>query len=181
MFHKIEYIYSAKIHTMKFLLFILTFFVFIGSASAQSLSPTVIASQGDFYSVPAGSISWTLGEPMSETYIAGSNILTQGFQQPFSLITATLNINSIGSVSAFPNPVTNELTINFSELIQGEYSIYVFDILGQQLSALPVALNSINTSQKISFENYSDGTYFVKIISTLDNSFLKTIKINKAQ
>ena len=166
---------------MKFLLFFFSIFLSVGTTSAQSLSPTVIASQGDFYSVPAGSISWTLGEPMSETYVAGTNILTQGFQQPFSLITSVVNINSMGTVSAFPNPVTDELTINFSELKQGEYSIFVFDILGQQLSVLPLSLNSLNRSPKISFHNYSNGTYFVKIISTLDNSFLKTIKINKAQ
>jgi len=50
---------------------------------AQSLSPTVISSTGGFSSNANGSLSYTVGEmTMVQTFSAGGNILTQGFQQP---------------------------------------------------------------------------------------------------
>ncbi len=52
------------------------------TVAAQSLSPEVIASSGEYYESVNNRISFTLGEIATETYITGDNILTQGFQQP---------------------------------------------------------------------------------------------------
>lgn len=49
---------------------------------AQSTSPEVIASSGDYYESANASLSWTMGELATETYSSGVNTLTQGFQQP---------------------------------------------------------------------------------------------------
>ena len=56
--------------------------LFTIASAAQSISPDVVAGSGAYYSKPAGSLSWTLGELSTETYTAGNNTLTQGFQQP---------------------------------------------------------------------------------------------------
>ncbi len=56
--------------------FLMTFF-----ANGQSISPEVITSTGDYYSNSNVSLSWTLGEPVIETFEAGGFVLTQGFQQ----------------------------------------------------------------------------------------------------
>jgi hypothetical protein len=56
---------------------------------AQSTSPTVIASSGEYFENANNSISYTLGEIATETFSNGSNILTQGFQQPVVEITIT--------------------------------------------------------------------------------------------
>lgn len=50
--------------------------------NAQTLSPSVLPSAGGYFSAANGSLSWTLGETVTPTLQAGSNILTQGFQQP---------------------------------------------------------------------------------------------------
>ncbi len=52
---------------------------------SQSVSPEVISSSGDYFEGSNASISWTLGEIATETYSNGSVILTQGFQQPYSV------------------------------------------------------------------------------------------------
>jgi hypothetical protein len=52
------------------------------SIFAQSIERDVVASSGDYYESGGISLSWTLGEIATETYISGDNILTQGFQQP---------------------------------------------------------------------------------------------------
>ncbi|MBN2174518.1 MAG: hypothetical protein JW731_10310, partial [Bacteroidales bacterium] len=68
---------------MKKIAHILLLSAFPFFAFAQSVSPEVIASAGDYFENSTGSLSWTLGEVMNETFSNGSNILTQGFQQPF--------------------------------------------------------------------------------------------------
>ena len=49
---------------------------------AQSVSPEVVASAGNYFEGTGVSLSWTLGELATETFSNGSIILTQGFQQP---------------------------------------------------------------------------------------------------
>jgi len=61
--------------------------------TAQSVSPEVISSSGDYYEGVNGSISWTLGEIATETYTAGNVILTQGFQQPITVAIAGINLD----------------------------------------------------------------------------------------
>ena len=93
--------------------------VFLAGAiicSAQSIERNVIASSGDYYEGANLSISWTLGEIATESYIGVDNIITQGFQQPditlriFVDLTAFLegsfngsNMNTdLNSLSDFP-------------------------------------------------------------------------------
>lgn len=60
---------------------------------AQSVSPEVVSSAGDYYEGANGSLSWTLGEIATETYSNGTNILTQGFQQPFTVTLAGIDLD----------------------------------------------------------------------------------------
>lgn len=53
---------------------------------AQSVSPEVISSAGDYFEGANASLSWTLGEIATETFSNGSVTLNQGFQQPFPLL-----------------------------------------------------------------------------------------------
>ncbi len=61
--------------------------------SAQSVSPQVISSSGDYYEGVNASLSWTLGEIATETFTAGNVILTQGFQQPISVAIAGIDLD----------------------------------------------------------------------------------------
>src|SRR6478736_1254128 len=73
---------------------------------AQSISPDVVASAGDYFLSASGSVSWTIGEPVTDTYTASSNILTKGFQQPVTIDLASVEENSgAGLFAAYPNPV----------------------------------------------------------------------------
>lgn len=53
-----------------------------GLLISQSIERSVVASSGDYFEGADISISWTLGEIATETYITSDNMLTQGFQQP---------------------------------------------------------------------------------------------------
>ncbi len=68
---------------MKKLFFLLTISGLILFAN-QTNAQQVIATSGGYYENENISLSWTVGEPVIETFTAGDVILTQGFQQPWS-------------------------------------------------------------------------------------------------
>ena len=61
--------------------------------NAQSVSPEVISSSGDYFEGPNASLSWTLGEIATETFTSGNIILTQGFQQPITVAIAGIDLD----------------------------------------------------------------------------------------
>ena len=69
---------------MKKILLIITAVAFATFSFSQQLSRYVVASGGNYSTASGISVSSTIGEPMVTTLTAGSNILTQGFQQSFS-------------------------------------------------------------------------------------------------
>lgn len=52
---------------------------------SQTLKPFVLASTGGYASNSNGSLSFTIGEPVSSTLSAANIMLTQGFQQPYKM------------------------------------------------------------------------------------------------
>lgn len=78
---------------MKRILILLIAVVFTITLTAQSVSPEVVASAGDYYEGTNASLSWTLGEIVTETYTAGGVTLTQGFQQPISITIAGIDLD----------------------------------------------------------------------------------------
>lgn len=75
----------------KNLLFICILGVF--AIQAQSLSPTVIATSGGYFSGTTVCLSWTLGEIATETFSSGIYILTQGFQQHIGISISGINLD----------------------------------------------------------------------------------------
>ena len=51
------------------------------SLMAQDINLNVVASGGDYATTASGSISYTIGQPISETVGNANNKITQGFQQ----------------------------------------------------------------------------------------------------
>ncbi|MEZ5197256.1 MAG: hypothetical protein R2764_12900 [Bacteroidales bacterium] len=78
---------------MKKIVSLLVIVAFSTTLAAQSVSPEVVASSGDYYEGTNGSLSWTLGEIATETYSAGGVILTQGFQQPINVMIAGIDLD----------------------------------------------------------------------------------------
>jgi len=106
---------------MKNLLF-LSFFIFL--ATFESKAQEVIASGGDYFENSSVSISWTLGEPVTETITDGTNILTQGFQQSKLTTTEIFNINTEKfDINLFPNPTLNIINIQTSDFENLTYNI----------------------------------------------------------
>ena len=105
------------------------------NAGAQSLSPKVVSSSGEFYSNASAQLSFTVGELAAVTTLSSaSNFLTQGFQQTYDFSTAVPVIEEKDfSVSVFPNPSQGIffIKINSPEIISIAFSVY--DMLGRKI------------------------------------------------
>jgi len=145
-------------------------------AKAQSVSPDVVASAGDLYANSSGQLQWTLGEVMTETFQSTDNILTQGFHQPFNLVSGIAELSTDNIASVYPNPATDKVSINFNTL-KGTYHVSVIDVTGKVLQSEDVATGAFGTHD-ISVKGYSNGMYFIQI-SNPDNNYNQTIRIIK--
>ncbi len=153
---------------MKTILFLTVFFLSINNLFSQE----VIATGGDYYGNSNISVSWTIGEPVTETINNGTNILTQGFQQSkltaseiFSLKQEKINI------SVFPNPSNDFINLKTDDFKDLKYQFS--DINGKLISEK--ILNSDIT--EINTKNLSSSIYFLKILR--NNKLIKTFKIIK--
>ncbi len=72
-------------------------------------------------------------------------------------------MNNSNLISLYPNPVLDFLTITLEEL-GGEATIEITDVMGRVVLNRKVQELSNTTSINIDLTNYSEGTYFVKII-----------------
>lgn len=162
--------------------FILTLIVFASFyVNAQTITPTVFGSQGDYSSSAQGNNSWTIGEPISGTSSTSNNIATMGFHQPTNLDVATYIKGNNKNVNLFvyPNPVFNNLIIDFAGVENGNYNIQLTDAVGKLIyqSNTKVEGNN-NKSMSLNFTELANANYFVTI-SNSSNTINKTFKIVK--
>jgi hypothetical protein len=139
----------------------------------QVITPEIISSSGGNYSNSKGSLSWTLGEPITATENNGSFYLTQGFQQPSKIAVAAINNPPPQtSLSIYPNPVASSIYIQRDGNMQ--LQIQLMDMNGK------VILNKTLSSSenKLDLNEYANGIYLLKV-SNMDNQLLQSLKIEK--
>lgn len=123
-----------------------------------------------------GSASYSVGQVTYQTHTSTSGSVAQGVQQPFDISVVTEQEETKGinlSITAYPNPTTNYLTLIINEFDISNLSYQLFDISGKLLQ------NEKNTGNEtiISMEQYVAGTYFIKVIQ--NKKEVKTFKIIK--
>ena len=84
--------------------------------SVNTNAQQVVTSAGGYFEGGDMSLSWTLGEPVTETFESGEITFTQGFQQPFSFyFSQTINIPAGWSgLSGYVNPMDKSVENMFS-------------------------------------------------------------------
>lgn len=89
--------------------------------------------------------------------------------------TATLSLdddNKIDNIKTYPNPFTNQLTIEANETIQ---KVEIYNILGQLIKSISIE-NSNNSLINLDMSEISQGNYIAKIHMT---STIKSVKLIK--
>jgi len=121
-------------------------------------------------------VSFSFGQVVYTTNTGSNGSVTQGVQQPFeiSVVTAIEQTKGINlSVSAYPNPTTDYLTLRIEEFEVSNLLYQLYDMNGKLLQNEKITGNQTS----IIMSNLVPATYFVKIIQ--ENKELKTFKIIK--
>ncbi|MGP8215379.1 MAG: T9SS type A sorting domain-containing protein [Bacteroidia bacterium] len=139
-----------------------------------TLKPDVITTTGGYYANSAGSLSWTMGEPISETVSDTTNTLTQGFQQGAYSVVSVVNesTQSTINISVYPNPVTSLLNIrsDSSDPFRAEIIDLEGNIIDERLFE--------NGQGQIDLSNLSDAMYLLGVYDK-DGNRIKVYKIQK--
>lgn len=167
---------------MKNLLLIIFITCVVFHANSQTLSPHVQASAGSHFASDEISLSWTLGETVTETFTAQNIILTQGFHQSEYIITEIEDIKTdVYTITAFPNPVTDvinlKLELNTGEPVVNHENLIIelIDIQGKKI----VTTNFKNTIEQINISTLSNNLYLLGIYSE-KRELIKIFKVQKA-
>ena len=142
------------------------------------LSPTVIASAGNYSESGDISLSWTLGEIAVSTLSGGDIVLTQGFQQAY-LVGTGFDLDPISwQIIAYPNPVSSELKIQFDVLEVSNFLIEIQDVTGRILSLEQYKEVFPGDVIQVEMNSYKSGVYFFRVSST-DRKQVRVLSIRK--
>ena len=133
--------------------------LYLSSAFAQSISQTVIGSQGTFYDEAASaSLTFTVGELATAYYANETAILGQGFHHTYSsLLVSTITPFLDWEVTAFPNPTADRLVLQVPEAVR--FRVDLFSAIGQKMAVWQ--LEDLRSELDLSI--YPAGTYFLRI------------------
>ena len=100
------------------------------SLLAQSLSPFVISSSGNYSQGGNISLSSTTGEStLISTFSSGSSILTQGFQQPNDASVGVSSPENPISIIWYPNPAGGLLSLECDMTIGLQKTHHIRDLV----------------------------------------------------
>ena len=129
------------------------------------LTPTVISSGGGFGENDNLSISWTLGEVAVNTLTGDQMILTQGFQQPFAVAVGLEQEEANRGISVYPNPVGDELQIQFDIEKRKGVILEIQDVSGRVITR--VQNEQVNSGDIIylNTSSFKPGVYVLSILA----------------
>jgi hypothetical protein len=148
--------------------------VILSGISILSFSQQVVATSGNTLQKSTGSISFTLGEPVTGTFAKENTTLTQGFHQPTLTIVSTDEyLNENISCRVYPNPTSDLVHL---EMKNEEVENMVYILYGAEGKEL-MKKNIESSITEISFDGLNPAIYI--LIVEKDGKDLETYKIIK--
>ncbi len=131
--------------------------IFFSKVDAQTIKRQCIASTGSFTTENGTTVQQTIGQSYGTTpYYSNKTRFNPGFQQPAFRIE---NIKSRIDATVFPNPTSNQLTIETAILLE-DVTLQILDISGKLL--LNENIKEFKT-YSIDCSNWSSGTYLITL------------------
>ncbi len=143
--------------------------LFLGLGLTGLQAQTSVNATGGNASGSGGSASYSVGQLAYTTNTGTNGSVSEGVQQPFeiSVVTGLEEAKGINlSVTAYPNPTTDYLTLSISEFEISNLTYQLYDISGKLLQSEKITDNQTS----IVMSNFVSGIYFVKVI--LDHNLL---------
>jgi hypothetical protein len=137
---------------------------------------TSVNATGTNASGSGGTVSYSVGQVVYTTNTGASGSVAQGVQQAFeiSVVTGLEEAKGINlSVSAYPNPTTDYLTLEVKDVELLNLHFQMYDMNGKLLQNAKITGNQTS----IVMNNLVPASYFVKVVQ--GNKEVKTFKIIK--
>ena len=122
-----------------------------------------------------GSVAYSVGQIVYTTHTGSTGSVAQGVQQAYEIFSIGINETELNSsLSLFPNPIVDNLTLQISDFNKEKLSYILFDTQGKLLSNGQVTAQQtqINTSSLL------PATYFIKVLNQ-ENKQVQLFKIIK--
>lgn len=135
-----------------------------------------VNSSGGVLSGTNGSISYSVGQIVYTTNTGTNGSVAQGVQQPYEIseILSSIDFSElIKDLKVFPNPSTDVLTLNMTNLSDLKLDYEIVDMSGKVLKAE----RNIGNETNIIVSGFPASIYFLRI--TNQNKEVKTFKIIK--
>lgn len=132
----------------------------------------VVCAAGQEYANADRSITFTLGEPVNTTVTGGSAALTQGFNQPWAMITSAVEETAGEAILVYPNPTRHQLYVDNPAHREGDR----FQLLNA-VGAIVLDGNATGRITTLDMEGYAAGGYLLQLYSP-EKKTLRTFKIS---
>jgi hypothetical protein len=135
-----------------------------------------IAATGGNATGSGGSVSYTIGQILYNTFSGTNGTVAQGVQQPYeiSVVTAVVNTEGITlEYIVYPNPTSGSIKLMIKPFDHENWRFKLYDLNSILLQDKKIE----NEETEISLENLSTSMYFLKVINI--NQEVKVFKIVK--
>ena len=157
---------------MKKSLLILNVSILILLTSNALMAQEVITTCGSQNSSGSNQVYWTIGEVAVSTLNSGSITLTEGFHQTNLAISSIKQLTEIPfKILAYPNPVSDEITLKIEEYKVDNLTYHLFNIEGKELSSKAIE----DTETKIDFTALPAATYLLRVSDNKKDQVIITI------
>ena len=154
---------------------LLAILIIVGISYSQDLDHFVIGTDGGYARNNQFSLSYTIGEVVTELGRDTLNNvdLTQGFQQSYISIVSVEDHDLDIDIMIYPNPAVDYLNVIVSNIDKAN-NYFMYDMSGKLIRQ-----ERINDKEfKIGFNTLSTGNYM--LVFTDNDRRLKTIKVQKS-
>ena len=122
-----------------------------------------------------GSVAYSVGQIVYTTHTGSTGSVAQGVQQAYVISSVGINETELNSsLSLFPNPIEDNLTLQISDFNKEKLSYILFDTEGKLLTNGQV----IAEQTQINTASLPPATYFIKVLNQ-ENKQVESFKIIK--
>ena len=154
---------------------LLVFLAFSLSFSVQAqTSHQVLSATGGDASGSGGTVAYSVGQIVYTTNTGNTGSVAQGVEQAYEISSVGIKETALNiSLSIFPNPTSDFLTLKVEDYNNEALSYYLIDEQGK------LVLNQQITNQdtQVAMSNLARGAYFINVLQ--ENKKIQTFKIIK--
>lgn len=142
---------------------------------SPSFAQVSVSTSGGDAEGSGGAVAYSVGQVVYTTNTGSTGSVAQGVQHAYEISTLDIKETVLNiSLTAFPNPTTENLTLQISEYNNEKLSYQLFDMQGKQLSNGQI----VTQQTQINMNNLPTAIYFINVRNQ-ENKKVQSFKIIK--